>query len=293
MNSRIEKINSLKELLASEPVKVSFEFFPPKTSEMEEKLWDAIVKLEKLHPEFVSVTYGAGGSTRERTHNTVKRILEKSSLTPAAHLTCVGASKQEVEEIARSYWNMGVKHIVALRGDLPEGQKFNPDGYEYASDLVAGLKQIADFEISVACYPETHPTAISPEKDLEYLKKKVDAGANKAISQFFFDADVFLKFRDKAVAMGIDVPIIPGILPITNYAQTVKFAGMCGASIPNWIADLFSDLDEDPTMRNLISAIVATEQCRILRAEGINEFHFYTLNRADLTLAICRILGLK
>ncbi len=291
MNKSLEKINTLKEFENSP--KVSFEFFPPKNAEMEEKLWDAIVKLEKLNPEFVSVTYGAGGSTRERTHNTVKRILDKSSLTPAAHLTCVGASKEEVDEIARSYWDMGVKHIVALRGDLPEGQEFNANGYEYASDLVAGLKQIADFEISVACYPETHPTAVSPEKDLEYLKAKVDAGASKAISQFFFDTEKFLKFRDKAVKMGVNVPIIPGILPITNYAQTVKFAKMCGASIPAWIANLFDGLDEDPAMRNLISAIVATEQCRILRAEGINEFHFYTLNRADLTLAICRILGLK
>jgi len=282
---------TLQELLSSEPINVSFEFFPPKTPEMEKSLWDSILKLEKLNPKFVSVTYGAGGSTRERTHNTVKKILEKTSLIPVAHLTCVGASKSEVDDIAKAYWDMGVKHIVALRGDLPEGMELKNDGYKYASDLVAGLKKIADFDISVACYPETHPEAISPEKDLEYLKTKVDAGANRAISQFFFDAEIFLRFRDKAVKAGVDVPILPGILPITNYEQTVKFAKMCGASIPKWIHDLFSGLDKSNI--NLVSAIIAMEQCRILRYEGVQDFHFYTLNRSDLTTAICKILGVR
>lgn len=285
------KIFTIPELIDSDPISISFEFFPPKTPEMEKSLWDAILKLEKLSPEFVSVTYGAGGSTRERTHNTVKKILKETSLTPAAHLTCVGASKQEIDDIAKNYWDMGVKHIVALRGDLPEGMEIKQDGYHYASDLVEGLKKVADFEISVACYPECHPEARSPEEDLTYLKKKIDAGANKAISQFFFDAETFLRFRDKAQKIGIDAPIIPGILPITNYSQTVKFAKMCGTCIPGWIDKLFSDADKNYT--NLISAIVATEQCRILRSEGVEHFHFYTLNRAELTASICKILGVN
>ncbi len=277
-------------------LKVSFEFFPPRSEKMENDLWNAVKRLEPLAPRFVSVTYGAGGSTRDRTHNTVVRIMRETPIAAAAHLTCVAATRDEVDEVARHYWESGIRHIVALRGDPQEGETVytpHPGGYAYAADLVAGLRRIADFEISVAAYPETHPSAASADADLDNLKRKVDAGASRAITQYFFDVDVYLEFVDRARAAGIDVPIVPGILPVTNFAQIVKFSGMCGASVPAWMADLFAGLDDDPETRKLVAATVAAEQCRALQAAGVNEFHFYTLNRADLAFAICHILGLR
>lgn len=274
-------------------MQISFEFFPPKTDKAEESLWHAIERLAPLKPRFVSVTYGAGGTTRERTHATVTRIRRETDLEPAAHLTCVAASRDEIDAVARGYWEAGIRHIVALRGDPPEGAATyvpQPDGYAYAVDLVEGLKKVADFEISVAAYPETHPEAPSPEFELEYLKRKIDAGATRAITQFFFDADIFLRFRDRLAAAGIEVPLVPGILPITNFATAAKFAGMCGASIPPWMAALYEGLDDDPESRQLVAATQAAELCRRLQAEGVDEFHFYTLNRAELTWAICRLL---
>ena len=279
------------------PPSVSFEFFPPKTEKMQEQLWECVRRLEPLNPDFVSVTYGAGGGTRERTHDTVARIARETSVKPAAHLTCVGSTTDEIDEIARKYWEDGVRHIVALRGDPPEGSGGRytptPGGYAFASDLVTGLKRIGDFEISVAAYCETHPEAASPEADLDNLKRKVDAGANRAITQFFFDVDVYRRFRDRAVAAGITVPIVPGILPVTNVAQVTKFSAACGAKVPVWMADLFDGLDDDPETRRLVAATVAAQQCRALAADGVGEFHFYTLNRADLAYAICRILGVR
>ncbi|MBV9828940.1 MAG: methylenetetrahydrofolate reductase [Alphaproteobacteria bacterium] len=279
------------------PPRVSFEFFPPKTAEMDERLWAAIKRLEPLRPRFVSVTYGAGGTTRERTHATVRRIRQETSLEPAAHLTCVAATREEIDEVAREYWDAGVRHIVALRGDPPGGADGayapHPGGYAYAADLVAGLKRIGDFEISVAAYPETHPTARSPGHDLDNLKQKLDAGANRAITQFFFDVGVFLRFRDRAAAAGIAVPIVPGILPVTNFAQLKRMSGACGASIPASMGAHFEGLDDDPETRRLVAASLAAEQCRLLHANGVHEFHFYTLNRADLTVAICHLLGVR
>ena len=278
----------------SKDLKVSFEFFPPKTEKMSEILWSSIQRLEPLQPSFVSVTYGAGGSTRERTHATVSRILEETSLTPAAHLTCVNATMKEVNAAAQNYWNTGVRHIVAPRGDPPEGRtNYNPPpkGYPYAVDLVLGLKQIADFEISVAAYPETHPEAKSKERDLDNLKRKLDAGATRGITQFFFQPEHFLRFRDKTQKAGLNIPIIPGILPVTNFSQVRRFSRTCGASIPHWMSTLFEGLDNDPDTRLLIAANIAIELCRILKAEDVTHFHFYTLNRADLTYAICHVLG--
>jgi methylenetetrahydrofolate reductase (NADPH) len=277
-------------------LKVSFEFFPPRTEFMAETLWQSIKRLEPLTPRFVSVTYGAGGTTRERTHATVLRILKETALTPAAHLTCVDATRGEVDEIARRYWDEGVRHIVALRGDPPDaGRAYapHPGGYPYAADLVAGLRRIADFEISVAAYPEVHPEAASPESDLDNLKRKLDAGADRAISQYFFGAEPFLRFLDRVRAAGIAAPVVPGILPVQNFAQVVKFSAMCGARVPDWLAGLFEGLDDDPETRRLVAATAAAEQCRQLHAHGINEFHFYTLNRADLVYAISHILGLR
>lgn len=289
--------NKLEEIVLSRrELNVSFEFFPPKNEEMEEKLWKSITNLKGLNPSFVSVTYGAGGSTRERTHNTIKKILSETNLKPASHLTCVGASKSEIEEIAKSYWEMGVRHIVALRGDMPASTpnyQLRKDGYTYANELVEGLKKIADFEISVAGYPEKHPEAPSLEIDIENLKRKVDSGADRIITQFFFDTDLYFRFVEKCHKAGINVPIVPGILPVTNVKQVKHFAKMCGTAIPNWMSEIFIDLDEKEETRKLIASIVAVEQCRILHNGGINDFHFYTLNRSDLTLAICHVLGVR
>jgi methylenetetrahydrofolate reductase (NADPH) len=277
-------------------IEVSFEFFPPKTEKMEQTLWESIKTLEPLHPRFVSVTYGAGGSTRERTHATVERILKETSLTPAAHLTCVGASREEIDAIARGYWNAGVRHIVALRGDPAEaGSKYqpHPEGYRDAVELVAGLKAVAPFDISVAAYPEIHPDSSSRVFDLENLKRKVGAGADRAITQFFFSADCFFRFRDEAAAAGIDAEIVPGILPVSNVATTRRFAQACGATIPKWLDDLFEGLDDHPAARQLIAATVAAELCGQLYVGGVRHFHFYTLNRAELSYAICHLLGAR
>ncbi len=281
---------------AGRDVRVSFEFFPPKTEKMEQTLWRSVERLKGLAPDFVSVTYGADGSTRDRTHRVVKRILDETRLLTAPHLTCVGASRAEISQIAETYWADGVRHIVALRGDPPQGSecyRAHPDGYAYAVDLVAGLKAAADFDISVAAYPETHPAAPSAQFDLDYLKAKIDAGASRAITQFFFDAEVFLRFRDRAQACGIEVPIVPGILPITNFSQAAKFAGMCGASVPTWLGARFEGLDDDADTRQMIAASTAIELVEALRREGVSEFHFYTLNRAELTYAICHALGIR
>ncbi len=279
-----------------ENVQVSFEFFPPSTDQAADTLWSSIQRLAPLNPSYVSVTYGAGGTTRERTHATVARLRRETNLEPAAHLTCVGASRDEINKIAQGYWDAGVKHIVALRGDSPDGfgqYAPHPDGYAYASDLVAGLKKVADFRISVAAYPEPHPDAPSPEVDLDNLKRKIDAGATEAITQFFFDVETYLRFLDRARAAGISVPIIPGILPVTNFTQVAKFAAKTGASVPSWMADLFAGLEDEPETRKLVAASMAAEQCRVLHANGVDQFHFYTMNRADLCFAICHILGVR
>ena len=274
---------------------LSFEFFPPKSEALETQLWACIRRLEPLSPRFVSVTYGAGGSTQARTHATVARIVTETALTPAAHLTCVDASRGEVDEVARQYWDAGVRHIVALRGDAPPGQAYevHREGYAYAVDLVAGLRRIADFEVSVAAYPECHPTASSAEHDLDNLKRKLDAGATRAITQYFFEGEVFLRFLDRALAAGISAPIVPGIMPVTNYAQAKRFSAMCGASVPDWMGEMFAGTEEDPETRRMIAAIVAAEQVRLLQANGVDEFHFYTLNRPDLTYAIAHLLGVR
>ena len=277
-------------------VQVSFEFFPPKTEQMEQTLWRSIEKLAPLHPDFVSVTYGAGGSTRERTHATVHRILQETDLVPAAHLTCVDASRGEVDDVVRAYWDAGVRHIVALRGDPPDaghGFQPHPQGYRNAADLVAGIRKIADFEVSVGAYPEVHPDAASPQADLDNLKAKLDAGASRAITQFFFDTEVFLRFQDKVRGAGIEAPLVPGILPVTNFASLVRFAGACGSAVPAWLADLFEGLDDHPSTRQLVAATVAAEQCMRLADHGVNFLHFYTLNRSELTYAICHILGIR
>jgi methylenetetrahydrofolate reductase (NADPH) len=277
------------------PPRVSFEFFPPKNPQMEAQLWDTIKALEPLLPQYVSVTYGAGGSTRDATFETVRRIAAKTHLRPAAHLTCVGHSRKDIAQLLERYWEAGVRHIIALRGDQPAGggSATPPDGLAFAADLVAFIKTVADFEISVAAYPETHPQAQSAEADLDNLKRKLDAGAGRAITQYFFDSAAFLKFLERARRAGISAPIVPGILPVTNFAQVVRFSAMCGTGIPDWLHDLFDGLDDDQDTRKLMAAMVATEQCRSLQAEGVTDFHFYTLNRADLILGICRRMGLK
>ncbi len=273
---------------------ISFEFFPPKSGKMEEQLWESVTTLAPLAPRFVSVTYGAGGSTRERTHATVARIVKETGIPAAAHLTCVEASKADIREVAEAYWEAGVRHIVALRGDPPtEGEAFkpHPGGYESAAALVKGLKEIADFDISVGAYPETHPQAASAQSDIDNLKRKLDAGASRAITQMFFDSDVFFRFRDAAAAAGIDQELVPGILPVSNVAQARKFAGMCGVSIPAWMDDLYEGLDDHPAARQLVAATLTAEMCRKLYAGGVRHFHFYTLNRAELSYAICHLLG--
>lgn len=284
----------MSSLVLPVPFQVSFEFFPPKTAEMEETLWKSIQRLAPLAPRFVSVTYGAGGSTRERTHHTVRRILEETALVPAAHLTCVAATREEIDRVADDYWDAGVRHVVALRGDVPPDRVHPvPGGYAFAADLVAGLRARHDFEVSVAAYPEVHPEAASPDADLDNLKRKIDAGATRAITQFFFDNWTFLRFVDRARKAGITVPIVPGIMPVTNFTQMVKFAKQTGAAIPRDFARLFEGLDHDPETRKLVAATVAAEQCQQLERAGITEFHFYTLNRADLTYALCHVLGLR
>ena len=277
-------------------IEVSFEFFPPKSDKMAESLWQSIETLAPLCPRFVSVTYGAGGSTRERTHNTVVRIAQETSLRPAAHLTCVEASRGEIDDVARAYWDGGIRHIVALRGDPPVmGKKFepHPEGYANAAELVDGLKKVAPFEISVAAYPENHPDSPSKAADLDNLKRKIDAGADRAISQFFFTPESFFRFRDDAAAAGIDAELVPGILPVSNVAQTRKFAAACGAGIPGWMDKLFEGLDDLPAARQLVAATVAAELCGQLYAGGVRHFHFYTLNRAELAYAISHLLGLR
>ncbi|MGA0001239.1 MAG: methylenetetrahydrofolate reductase [NAD(P)H] [Steroidobacteraceae bacterium] len=261
---------------------------------MAELLWSSLQRLAPLAPRFVSVTYGADGSTRERTHEVVTRIQRETGLTAAPHLTCVGAERGEVLDIARRYWDEGVRHIVALRGDPPagsDGYRPHPGGFAYAADLVAGLRAVADFEVSVAAYPETHPEATDPAFDIEVLKRKQDAGATRAITQFFFSTSTYLRFRDACVAAGVTLPIVPGILPITRFPQLARFAARCGASVPEWLRERFEGLDDDAETRRLIAASVAIEQVARLRREGVNEFHFYTLNRAELTYAICHALG--
>lgn len=275
---------------------VSFEFFPPNTAAMEETLWSSIKRLADLGPRFVSVTYGADGSTRERTHNAVERIIRETELTPAPHLTCIDASRGEIDDIAREYWDMGVRHLVALRGDAPKDSgPYTPraDGYAYAADLVEGLRKVADFDISVAAYPEVHPEAPGADFDLDNLKRKLDAGANRAITQFFFDTDTFLEFRERCGKAGIESAIVPGILPITRFPQLERFAAMCGACVPDWLRDRFDGLDDDAETRQMIAASVAIEQVRRLQSEGIEDFHFYTLNRSELTYAICHALGVR
>ena len=279
------------------PIRVSFEFFPPKTAEMEKTLWDAIARLAPLQPNFVSVTYGAGGSTRERTHATVKRIIAETMLTPAAHLTCVAASRLEIDAVIEAYAQAGVRHIVALRGDPIGGigERFapHPGGYRNAADLVTGIKRIADIEISVSAYPEKHPDSADVAADIDMLKAKVGAGATRAITQFFFDNSLYFRYLDRVRKSGIDIPIVPGILPVQNFTQTKSFAARAGATVPGWLAHRFDGLDNDPTTRRLIAAAVAAEQVLDLVDQGVTDFHFYTMNRAELVYAICHLLGLR
>lgn len=277
-------------------LRVSFEFFPPKTPEMEATLWRSIERLTPLQPSFVSVTYGAGGTTRERTHATVRRILDETPLQPAAHLTCVGATRDEVDAIAREYWQAGVRHIVALRGDPPtEGGRYepHPSGYARGTDLVDGLLRVAPFEITVPAFPEVHPEAPSAQFDLDNLRRKVDVGATRAITQFFFDNGVYYRFLDRCLAAGITIPIIPGIMPVTNFVQMKLFAEKAGAWVPSWLGRHFEGLEQDPETRKLVAATVAAEQVSDLFDSGVRDFHFYTLNRADLSYAICHLLGVR
>jgi methylenetetrahydrofolate reductase (NADPH) len=275
---------------------ISFEFFPPKTEKMEEQLWSAIETLSPLGPRFVSVTYGAGGSTRERTHATVARIARETGIPAAAHLTCVEATRDEIDQVADDYWNAGVRHIVALRGDPPTaGVKYatHPGGYENAADLVAGLKRLHPFEISVAAYPECHPDSPHSAHDIDNLKRKLEAGASRAITQFFHEADTFFRFRDDVAAAGIDAEIVPGIMPVMNFASVKRMSAMCNTAVPAWLERLFHGLDDLPAARQLVAATVAAELCRKLYAGGVRSFHFYTLNRAELAYAICHLLGVR
>ena len=276
---------------------VSFEFFPPASEKMEKSLWKAVDLLAPLKPKFVSITYGAGGSTRDRTHATVKRMQEMTGLEPAAHLTCVGATVEEVNTVIRGYWEVGVRHIVALRGDPPDGStgcyKPHPRGYENAAALTAGIRSIGDFFVSVAAYPEMHPESASPAADIEMLKKKTDAGAKQAITQFFFNPEQYFRYRDKVAAAGISIPIIPGIIPVFNLARIKSFAAKCGTEVPSWLDERFIGLDDDVAARKAIAADIATKLCQDLRSGGVKQFHFYTLNQADLTLEICRNLGVN
>jgi methylenetetrahydrofolate reductase (NADPH) len=276
---------------------VSFEFFPPGDEAMAQQLWQAVLRLAPLKPNFVSITYGADGSTRTRTHEFVQRVQRETELRVAPHLTCVGASRQEVLQIAEGYWGQGVRHLVALRGDPPAasagGYRPHPQGFGFASDLVAGLLQVANFEVSVAAYPEGHPESGGVDADLQNLRRKVDAGANRAITQFFFEPDLFLRYRDRCAAAGMRISIVPGILPITRFPQMLRFAARCGATVPEWLRRRFDGLDDDPETRRMIAANVAIEQVQRLRQHGVDEFHFYTLNRGELAYAICHALGLR
>jgi methylenetetrahydrofolate reductase (NADPH) len=281
---------------------VSFEFFPPQTAAAQASLWSAIAELEPLAPRFVSVTYGAGGGTRERTRQTIERILTETSLTPAAHLTCVGATKSELDEVARAYWALGVRSIVALRGDPPGFGRADgvdaryepyPGGYAFASDLVAGLRRIAPFDISVAVYPERHPESPTWQAEIDNLKRKADAGADRGITQFFFDVEVFLRFMDRVRGAGIGIAVAPGVMPVTNFAGLERMARSCGASVPAWLERLFEGLDDRAETRALVAATVASELCARLTAEGYREIHFYTLNRPALTRAICQVIGVR
>ncbi|MHA6288858.1 methylenetetrahydrofolate reductase [NAD(P)H] [Maricaulis sp. CAU 1757] len=276
---------------------VSFEFFPPKTEAMEATLWDSVSRLEPLAPHFVSVTYGAGGSTRDRTHRTVRRIARETDIQPAAHLTCVCATRAEIDAVIRDYWESGIRHIVALRGDPPGGLGDayvpHPGGYANAAELAAGIRAIGDFEISVGCYPEKHPESPSRAFDLDLLKAKIDAGATRAITQFFFDPDVYFRFRDRAARAGIDIPIVPGIMLQPNFAGLKRMAGMCGASLPDWLHRAYEGLEEDADTRRLVTAHVAAKLCNKLQAGGVDSFHFYTLNRAELALSTCQLLGVR
>ncbi|MBI1186509.1 MAG: methylenetetrahydrofolate reductase [NAD(P)H] [Alphaproteobacteria bacterium] len=278
-------------------INVSFEFFPPKTEKLEEQLWEAIRKLEPLAPRFVSVTYGAGGTTRDRTHRTVARIVKETSLNAAAHLTCVSATRVEVDAVLRDYWSAGVRHIVALRGDPPGGAggaySPYPDGYAYAADLVSGARAVAPFEVSVAVYPDRHPDSADWDAEIDNFKRKLDAGATRGVSNFFVDSDSFLRLRDRVAAAGIAAPVVPGIMPVSNFNGFRKMADAGGVSVPAWFAGLFDGLDGDPDTRRLVAAAASAELCARLIAEGVEDFHFYTLNRADLTLAICRVLGVR
>ena len=276
--------------------RVSFEFFPPKTEKMEETLWESLQTLSPLAPRFVSVTYGAGGSTRERTHATVARIARETNIPAAAHLTCVEATREEIDQVADDYWNAGVRHIVALRGDPPRaGEKYatHPGGYENAADLVAGLRKLHPFEISVAAYPECHPDSPDAVADIDNLKRKLDAGASRAITQFFHEAETFFRYRDALAAAGIDAEIVPGIMPVMNFASVQRMSAMCGTAVPSWMGRLFDGLDDHPAARQLVSATIAAELCRRLYAGGVRNFHFYTLNRAELSYAICHLLGVR
>ncbi|MEQ8177756.1 MAG: methylenetetrahydrofolate reductase [NAD(P)H] [Amphiplicatus sp.] len=276
---------------------VSFEFFPPKTPAMQERLWASIARLAPLGPDFVSVTYGAGGSTRERTHETVARVVKETALPVAAHLTCVAATKTEVDSVLKDYWAAGVRHIVALRGDMPGGAgepySVHPGGYANAADLAAGARKIAPFEISVGCYPEKHPDSPSIAADIELLKKKVDAGATRAMTQFFYDNSVYFRYVERVRAARIDIPIVPGVMPVTNFAGLRKMADLCGATIPGRLVKLFQNLDDQPETRQLVAATVAAEQCLELAEQGVKHFHFYTLNRDDLAFALCHMLGVR
>src|ERR1700760_4525781 len=290
------RFNALPFQAADHPApKLSFEFFPPRTEALEHQLWTCIERLAPLMPRFVSVTYGAGGTTQARTHATVSRIIRETKLVPAAHLTCISATQDQVNEVAAAYWEAGVRHIVALRGDPPPGTAYepHPGGYRYASDLVAGLRKVAGFEVSVAAYPEVHPSASSPVQDLENLKRKLDAGATRAITQYFFDTTTYLRFLDLCMAAGIKAPIVPGIMPVSNFAQAVKFSDMCGASIPVWLRQVVEGTENDPETRRMVGMVIAAEQGRLLQANGVDEFHFYTLNRPDLTFAIAHVLGVR
>jgi methylenetetrahydrofolate reductase (NADPH) len=278
-------------------LKVSFEFSPPRTRSAERTLWETITRLAPLQPAFFSVTYGAGGSTRQRTHETVERLKKETGIDAAAHLTCVAATQEEIDEIARAYWDAGIRHIVALRGDPPSGMGGrycpHPGGYANAAALVGGLRKIGDFQISVAAYPEKHPDSADTQADLDNLKRKVDAGADRCITQFFFEADDYLRFRDAAAAANVNVPIVPGIMPVSNFQGITRMAGLCGSRVPAWLAEMFDGLDDDAETRRMIAATVAGDLCRRLQSEGVDQFHFYTLNRADLTFATCHLLGVR